>query len=173
MNNVTSLHATLLSLALLTCFKIQNVPIFNNIIPAFLEILAGRPDGRLGAAGVESRVRHALSADEGLLKVRVDSRENWGVKGLIICYNCVRQDGGEETYTPAACGALVPLRMVHARTCCGPQVKKLIKSRALYPVTTISEIIEESRLDGGSFDSKPAARVSSSRPENGMRISPG
>jgi RES domain-containing protein len=65
------------------------------------------------------REAHDLTANEVLLEVGAEERAKTGQN------KDRRGEREEETnwITPAAAGALVPSRMVHARTSWGPQVK--------------------------------------------------
>lgn len=81
--------------------------------------------------------------------------------------------------TPAACGALVPFRMVQARTSSGPAVKYRMRSRPSYPafvilpsapVTLSPNVLSSSASASG----EPRARRRSSRAtEKGINKSPG
>ena len=77
--------------------------------------------------------------------------------------------------TPAACGALVPLRIVHARTSSGPHVKYRISSRLVYPAVVIFPSAEDAPPLASSFCSSGSNddRRSSSETENGISGSPG
>ena len=101
-----------------------------------------------------------------------------------------------EWMTPAACGAFVPLRMVHARTSSGPQVKYRISwvsvrlgcvcaylrgegkrtSREVYPAWVIfpSALVAPAFFSSSAFSSAgKGARRSSRATEKGMSGSPG
>ena len=103
-----------------------------------------------------------------------------------------------EWMTPAACGAFVPFRMVHARTSSGPQVKYRINCRQvqvtamsvkqasqrsskltsseIYPACVIlpNALVEPMFFSSSAFSSADkGARRSSSATEKGMSGSPG
>jgi hypothetical protein len=82
---------------------------------ALLPELAGRLDGGLGPVLVEVIVRHDLTANELVLEV--------GAERAAVRASIKHNQEIANWMTPAACGALVPLRMVQARTSSGPQVK--------------------------------------------------
>ena len=78
-----------------------------------------RLDGSLASKVPQIVVRHDLPADELVLKVRT------GGVVMVWVTHCVGGGIRDHTYwmTPAACGAFVPFRIVHARTSSGPHVK--------------------------------------------------
>ena len=74
-----------------------------------------RFDGCLASVLLEVIVAHDLTANKLILKVRAKCYHERNIRQQVLrCTNWM---------TPAAWGALVPRRIVHARTSSGPQVK--------------------------------------------------
>ena len=74
---------------------------------------------------VQVTIGHDLSADEFIFKVRAEQIVNAASqRSPVSCTHWM---------TPAACGALVPFLMVHARTSSGPQVKYRISWFTIRP----------------------------------------
>jgi len=82
-------------------------------------------DGSLAPVLLQVLIRHYLTTDEFILKIRTICDD---VVISVQWWRC-RKGGKADIWmythwiTPAACGALVPFRIVHARTSSGPQVK--------------------------------------------------
>jgi hypothetical protein len=81
---------------------------------ALLSKFAGGLDGRFGSVFAEILVRHDLTTDELIFEVGAVA---------VISKSVMAMKTFTDWMTPAACGAFVPLRIVHARTSSGPQVK--------------------------------------------------
>lgn len=103
-----------------TRLPITDVTVHDLVRLTLLPQLTSSLDGRFSAVLFQVIVSHNFTTNKFVLEVgAVDDNELYPISLTGVTY----------WMTPAAWGALIPFRTVHARTSSGPQVKYRIKSR--------------------------------------------
>ncbi len=111
-------------------FKVQNITILNNVFLSFLEILASQINDRITfpPAFTAASLPRAFKSSNDMTSamIKAFSKSEW--------------------MTPAACGALVFLRIVQARTSSGPPVKTTVKNQNDYSIEGKEHCIQQQRF---------------------------